>query len=123
MASNTSPKKSGDDVRHGRPVLRRLDQAAVAGLVFAALVGMGVYWFANGGHRGGLIEIDRAEPLTARYLVDINAAEWPELAELPQIGETRAQRIVESRAESGPFVDHDDRYAGASRSSGDGRQT
>jgi competence protein ComEA len=91
-----------------RPLLRRMDQAAVASLVLFALVGMGVYWFIHGGHRGELIEIHGAEPLTARYLVDINAAEWPELAELPEIGETLARRIVESRGAAGPFGDHDD---------------
>jgi competence protein ComEA len=69
---------------------------------------MGVYWLIHGGHRGELIEIDRAEPLTARYLVDLNAAEWPELAELPEIGETLARRIVESRTAAGPFGDHED---------------
>jgi competence protein ComEA len=91
-----------------RPLLRRADQAAVATLVFVALVAMGVYWFVHGGHRGELIQIDRAKPLTARYLVDINAAQWPELAELPDIGETLARRIVESRAAEGPFGDHGD---------------
>jgi competence protein ComEA len=91
-----------------RPLLRRLDQAAVASLVALALGGMAVYWFANGGHRGELIEIDRAEPLTARYLVDINQADWPEFAELPDLGEMLARRIVESRAKTGPFGDHDD---------------
>jgi len=91
-----------------RPLLRRLDQAAVASLVAFALAGMGLYWFVQGGHRGELIEIDRAEPLTARYLVDINSAAWPELAELPEIGETLARRIVESRAAVGPYGDHDD---------------
>jgi competence protein ComEA len=85
-----------------------MDQAAVASLVLLALAGMGAYWFVHGGHRGELIEIDRAEPLTAKYLVDINAAEWPELAELPDIGETLARRIVESRAAAGPFGDHED---------------
>jgi competence protein ComEA len=84
-----------------------MDQAAVASLVLLALVGMGVYWIAHGGHRGELIEIDRAEPLSAQYLVDINAAAWPELAELPDIGETLARRIVESRQTAGPFGDHD----------------
>jgi competence protein ComEA len=91
-----------------RPLLRRADQAAVASLVAFALVGMTAYWFVHGGHRGELIEIDRAEPLTARFLVDINSAEWPELAELPDIGETLARRIVESRAATGRFADHDD---------------
>lgn len=73
-----------------------------------ALVSMGLYWLAQGGHRGRLIEIDRAEPLTARYQVDINQADWPELAELPDIGEMLARRIVDSRATQGPFRDHDD---------------
>ena len=89
-------------------MLRRMDQAAVAALVTLALVGMGVYWVVQGGPRGELIEIDRAEPLTARYLVDINKADWPEFAELPDIGETMARRIVDSRAEVGAFRDHDD---------------
>ena len=57
---------------------------------------------------GELIEIDRAEPLTARYLVDINKAEWPEFAELPDIGETMARRIVDSRQSQGAFRDHED---------------
>jgi competence protein ComEA len=90
------------------PLLRRLDQAAVASLVALSLVAMALYWFVNGGHRGELIEIDRAEPLTARYLVDINSAEWPELAELPELGETLARRITESRVAAGPFADHED---------------
>jgi len=76
--------------------------------VAMSLVAMAVYLFLQGGHRGELIEIDRAEPLTARYLVDINKAEWPELAELPDLGETLARRIVDSRAEAGPFGDHQD---------------
>ncbi|MCI0335385.1 MAG: helix-hairpin-helix domain-containing protein [Planctomycetes bacterium] len=91
-----------------RPLLRRLDQAAVASLVALALAGMGAYWVVQGGHRGELIEIDRAEPLTARYLVDINKADWPEFAELPDLGETLARRIVDSRSTAGPFGDHDD---------------
>src|SRR3954463_12306631 len=93
--------------REGRPVLRRMDQAAVAALVTLALVGMGVYWVVQGGPRGELIQIDRADPLTARFQVDINKAEWPELAELPDVGETMARRIVESRTVQGPFRDHD----------------
>ena len=91
-----------------RPVLRRMDQAAVAALVALSLVGMGVYWVVQGGPRGELIEIDRAAPLTARYLVDVNKADWPEFAELPDIGETLARRIVDSRESGGAFRDHDD---------------
>jgi len=92
----------------GRAILRAADQAAVAALVLAALVGMGVYWVAAGGPTGRLIEIDRAGPLVARFQVDINAATWPELAQLPEVGETLARRIVEARDKGGRFADHQD---------------
>jgi len=117
MAENGSAKKHeagssrlGGTRLRGRwqPVLRRADQATVAVLIVFALVGMAAYWVVQGGPRGELIEIDRAEPLTARYLVDINRAEWPELAELPEVGETLARRIVDSRSEGGAYRDHDD---------------
>jgi competence protein ComEA len=91
-----------------RPVLRAADQAAVAGLVALALAGMGVYWIVQGGLGGGLVEIDRAEPLVARFRVDINLAGWPELSQLPEVGEVLARRIVESRDAAGRFADHDD---------------
>jgi hypothetical protein len=71
MAENRQAKQPANgDGR--RPVLRRIDQAAVAALVALSLVGMGVYWVVQGGPRGELIQIDRADPLTARYLVDIS---------------------------------------------------
>jgi competence protein ComEA len=107
MAGNQRPKQPETD-HEPWPLLRHADQATVATLVLFALVGMAAYWYVHGGHRGELIEIDRAATLTARYLVDINTAQWPELAELPDLGETLARRIVESRAEAGPFGDHRD---------------
>jgi competence protein ComEA len=101
-------RKQSTSESHWRPVLRHADQATVAVLVAAALVGMGAYWVAVGGPRGELIEIDRAEPLVARFRVDINEARWPELAEVPGIGETLARRIVDSRLERGEYADHQD---------------
>jgi competence protein ComEA len=89
-------------------LLRRADQAAVGGLVAAGLAAMGVWWAAHGGWSGRLVEVDRAADQTARFQVDLNAAEWPELAQLPGIGETLARRIVESREAEGPFLDQDD---------------
>jgi competence protein ComEA len=55
-----------------------------------------------------MVELERAEPQVARFEVDINSADWPELAQLPTIGETLARRIVESRQKGGPFRDHED---------------
>jgi competence protein ComEA len=95
----------------GRPphwLLRRADQAAVAGLVLVALTLTFGWWASQGGWQGRLIELERAEPQTAQFQVDINTAEWVELQELPGIGDTLAQRIVESRQQDGPFLDHDD---------------
>ena len=43
-----------------------------------------------------------------RYQDDNNQAQWFELAELPDVGETLARRIVESRTIAGPFKDHND---------------
>jgi len=95
--------------RRGRWIwLRRADEPAVAALVLAALVAIGVYWWQQGGWQGRLIEIDRAAPLEARFAVDINLAPWGELAQMPGIGETLAKRIVALRAERGPFVAHED---------------
>ena len=80
----------------------------LAAVVAVSLLLMMFAWFAGGGHRGDLIEIDRAKPLDITYEVDVNTATWPELAQLPQVGETLARRIVESREAEGPFRDHDD---------------
>ena len=95
----------------GRPprwLLRRADQAVVAVLVLAGLGASVGWWVAQGGLRGRMIEVERAEPLKAEFQVDVNRADWPELAQIPGIGRTLAQRIVESRKTEGPFVDHDD---------------
>jgi competence protein ComEA len=88
--------------------LHPASQSLVAALVLVALVVMAGYWLSNGGHRGGLIDIDRAAPLSITFQVDINTADWPELAQLPDIGETLARRIVQSRQQEGPFRRHAD---------------
>ncbi len=96
--------------RAGSPswLLRRPDHPAVAVLVLAALGATIGWWLSQGGWQGRLIELDRAEPRTAAFQVDLNAADWPELIQLPGIGPTLAQRIVESRRADGPFGDHAD---------------
>jgi competence protein ComEA len=91
-----------------RQLLRRVDQVAVALLVLSALAAMAVYWFASGGHRGQLIEIDRAPPLQAVFLVNINEAAPAELTQLPGIGKELARRIVVSREREGRFLEERD---------------
>jgi competence protein ComEA len=52
--------------------------------------------------------MEQTGPKTATFQVDINRADWPELVQLPNVGETIAKRIVESREKDGPFRDHND---------------
>jgi competence protein ComEA len=89
-----------------RWVLRRADQACVAGLLLLAMTAMVGWWWSQGGASGRLIELNRPEPQVAEFQVDINQADWPELIQLPGIGQTLAKRIVESRTAEGPFLDH-----------------
>jgi len=90
------------------PILRRADQAAVAVVLLVSLAAIAVYWINRGGHHGRLIEIDRARPQSAQFKLDVNTADWPELAQLPGIGETLSQRIVQVREADGPYQSHAD---------------
>jgi len=89
-------------------LLRPADQAAVAVLVLFGLLAMIGWWIGQGGLSGRLVEVEQAKPQQAQYLVDVNSADWPELAQLPGIGEVLARRIVEERTAGGPFRDLDD---------------
>ena len=66
------------------------------------------YWFYHGGHQGHLIEIDRDTPQEIQFLVDINEADWPEIIQLPGLGEILAQRVIADRQDKGPFRDVDE---------------
>ena len=96
-----------DDPRW-RLLLRRADQACVGVVIAISLSVMAAYWFYLDGHRGGLIDIDRAPRQPVQFQIDINSADWPELTLLPGIGESLARRIVEFRDAHGPFGQHDD---------------
>lgn len=103
-----SADSTTDRSRRPHWLLRRTDQVAVAVLVLVGLASTVGWWLSQGGWRGRLIELERAELQTAGFQVDLNAADWPELVQLPGIGPTLARRIVESRRTDGPFLDHED---------------
>ena len=88
--------------------LRRADQAVVATVLLFCLCALAGHWFANGGHRGKLLEVERLQPGTVPYVVDLNQADWVEFTVLPGIGETLAKRIVEFRETQGPFREIED---------------
>lgn len=97
-----------DDPGPTPPILRRQDQWVIAVVTLAAMLSMAGYWLAQGGLSGSLIELRDAKRQTAAFKIDINSAAWPEFSLLPEIGETLARRIVESREKDGPFHSHED---------------
>jgi len=89
-------------------LLRQAEQVTVAILIGAGLFSLIGWWAYHGGARGRTVEIEQAQPQSARFQVDINEADWPELATLPGVGQRLAERIVQWRDQNGPFADIDD---------------
>ena len=87
--------------------LRLHDQRTIAVLAIGVIIAMALAWLVLGGATGGLVEVDRQPRREAPFRVDLNSAAWPELSQLPGIGETLARRIVESREKEGPFPSPD----------------
>jgi competence protein ComEA len=108
MSPHVSPPNRNNPASGVRRLLRRADQITVAAITLVGLVALGLHWVHEGGLRGRLVEVDRAPAQSSAFLVDVNRAEWPELAQLPGIGQVLAQRIVAERATLGPFLDHQD---------------
>jgi competence protein ComEA len=89
-------------------LLRSADQTVLAVLILLALVAMGGWCISHSGLGNRLVDADQAQQYTANFQVDINTADLPELIQLPGIGDTLAQRIIETRQSSGPFTEPDD---------------
>jgi competence protein ComEA len=110
IAHPTTRGMSSENERNQRFVvlLRRADQACCAGLIVAGLVAMAISAIYQGGLRGRLINIEKADKQAIQFQLDINRADWPEWSVLPGIGEMLAKRIVQSRQTDGPFRSLDD---------------
>lgn len=91
-----------------RAFLKPSEQSTIATVTAVLLAVALVAWLVGGGLSGRLVEIDQAEPVPYEFLVDANTATWPELAQLPEIGEILARRIVETREADGPFRTRED---------------
>jgi competence protein ComEA len=100
--------RQSESSRWPSPFLRRRDQAVAAFFLALALLAIAGQWTWHALHSRQLIEIDRVEPDLAEFKVDVNAADWPELALMPGVGEVLAKRIVDDRQAKGPFQDHSD---------------
>lgn len=90
-------------VRSGVCPLRPGDQLALAGLLLLASLGVAGVWAVRGGLSGRLVNVDQAPPAEIRFQVDLNRASAAELALLPGIGVTLAERIMQYRQRHGPF--------------------
>lgn len=54
------------------------------------------------------VEVNRLPERIYDYRIDLNQASWVELMQLPGIGQTLAERILEHRDQHGPFQSVDD---------------
>lgn len=88
--------------------IRSADQVVVAALTAIAIAVIATSWIYRGGLRGRIIDIEKAEPTSVTFQLDINDADWPEWTLLPGVGAKLAQRIVLNRDEQGPFQSHED---------------
>jgi competence protein ComEA len=84
-------------------LLRRSDQAVLGALAFLALAGLAALLFPPRQPASELVELDQLSEGAIHFQIDLNQADWPELAQLPGVGETLARRIVEHRQTHGPF--------------------
>jgi competence protein ComEA len=103
MVPSPAPRKPA-----GNWLLHRTEQSTAAGLTAIGLAAVIAWSIYHGGTSGRTVEVEKAQPQTAKYEVDINQAQWPEFANLPGVGQKLAQRIVQSREADGPFADIDD---------------
>ena len=84
--------------------LRRRDQVTVVGLLLASLAGMLIAESSIPIWPSGPAAVT---PESAGWQIDINQADWPEIAALPMIGEGLAREIVRWRQTHGPFSSTD----------------
>lgn len=80
----------------------RSDEWIVIVLCTMALCAL-VMWLLRTGATPGYVDIDEAKRQPAEFQVDLATATWPQLAQIPRVGEKLAKRIIESRETEGPF--------------------
>ena len=107
MSARKQPDPEPYRWRRFQLTLAAWEQPVIALMVVLCMIGMIFYFAWQAFSSGGLIDIDTLPRRSVEYRVDINQANWPELANLPGIGETYAKAIVDYRNNHGPF-DHVD---------------
>ena len=88
--------------------LRRRDQHFFGATIVIPALALFGWWRQSGGSTGRLTEWDGMSGRDGRFEVNVNTATWPELTQLPEIGEMLARRIIDHRAAEGPFRSAED---------------
>jgi competence protein ComEA len=88
--------------------LTRADHLVLALLCAVALSLMIWHWARLSGWGMRPVEVERLNPASLDYRIDVNSATWVEWVQLDGIGETLAERIVADREAHGPFRNVDE---------------
>jgi competence ComEA-like helix-hairpin-helix protein len=84
------------------------DQATIARVAAVLLILAGASALGIHVSGEGMMRRDQATPLVASFRVNLNEADWPEIAALPGIGEKTARAIVAWRETHGHFSSADE---------------
>ena len=84
-------------------ILRPRDQTVIAVVVVIGIVLLLAQRLSISLSSTGKVDLRQVQKQPVQFLVNINTAGWPEIAQLPGIGETLARRVVDSREREGPF--------------------
>ncbi len=75
----------------------------IGSLACGVLLGLFLWWVAKGGPWGQIVNVELAPSRDVFLTIDLNRADWPEIALIPGIGEKLARRIVQQRDRLGGF--------------------
>ena len=89
-----------------RSWIDRCDQLSLICLVILTIGSLVFYYHNASSRKSERIKITSDFPELASLSVNINSADWPELTQLPGIGEKLAKRIVMFREKWGSFQQH-----------------
>jgi len=87
----------------GGPLLTRQEMIVIVALSALLLGGVAALEVRDALRARNGVKLDQSGRADTRYLIDLNAATWEELALLPGIGEKKAKEIIAQRERVGGF--------------------
>lgn len=81
--------------------LRANDQITISLLVGLGALGVAIGFANIAWNKGGLVQIESMPQNVQSFRVDLNEADWTEIAALPTMGEVMAKRVVAFRESNG----------------------